>query len=659
MKINGIAERIQAVALLLTATCANVGAADLPARLPPVDLHQVAELSWVQSPKLSPDGLAIAFLRQKPDGSQRVEVLRQATGAAASASAVHPIEPALNGYWINWADDERVDIRASAGGNEQIVRWNVRNDATSPLLPDDSELALTFSTSFDNFAAPVERIMAGRRVLAYDGATGIVADAPEDLTPGRCAAAGAGHLGVHGDPQQMTWELSRGADAASTDAWSLKVGPADRRQGTTLLSISARECTADFADSVGGDTLGLRRLDLLSGRYRTLFESHTDPTYASIDPRDGRVDIVGIEEPAPRAVGLTAEAASRLAGLERLVGPGFQVVDRARGDRFWLVRSGDDSCRPLWSVVEIDRGRLLWQAPEPSVAWRGKCRREALELARPGEPRISMTPTSPVTRDCRKSACDVVLQLHGGPGVRDRFAADPLADALSQAGRLVLDVNFRGSSGYGKRFNALDAGNWGSGIPADVYAAIDEVRRRGWTIDRKIAIGSSFGGYLSLLAATRDHAVDCAVAQSAPADLPAFIEFMRTLTYGGTDLLQRVGDPSIASQAAALARISPATYAADGDVPILLINGTRDAQSPVDPVVAFAKQRAAKAPVSMFVFKGEGHELSGAAARKLQFELIAAFVDRCSGGPKGSTGVAMPSAGLVEFHDGLGLLDRQ
>ena len=97
----------------------------------------------------------------------------------------------------------------------------------------------------------------------------------------------------------------------------------------------------------------------------------------------------------------------------------------------------------------------------------------------------------------------MVLDVHGGPWHRDTWRFDPEAQWLANRGYLVVQVNFRGSTGYGKAF--LNAGDreWGARMHDDLLDTVDWVVKQGWADRDRIAIyGGSYGGYAALVGAT-------------------------------------------------------------------------------------------------------------------------------------------------------------
>ncbi len=95
-----------------------------------------------------------------------------------------------------------------------------------------------------------------------------------------------------------------------------------------------------------------------------------------------------------------------------------------------------------------------------------------------------------------------VLMVHGGPWARDVWGLDPQAQWLANRGYLVVQVNFRGSTGYGKQFVSAGDREWGAKMHDDLLDAVDVVVNDGFADKDRIAIyGGSYGGYAALVGA--------------------------------------------------------------------------------------------------------------------------------------------------------------
>lgn len=122
----------------------------------------------------------------------------------------------------------------------------------------------------------------------------------------------------------------------------------------------------------------------------------------------------------------------------------------------------------------------------------------------------------------------------------------------------MISVNYRGSRGFGKRFEALDRLEWDSGIPKDVMDSLDYALKK-YPIDpsRIAVVGTSFSGYLALNLMAVSSKFKCGIVDSTSADLLRFSE-ARLADYGDrSDLLWRVGDPRIPDERLRLIAMSP------------------------------------------------------------------------------------------------------
>ena len=95
-----------------------------------------------------------------------------------------------------------------------------------------------------------------------------------------------------------------------------------------------------------------------------------------------------------------------------------------------------------------------------------------------------------------------VLNVHGGPQVRDAWGYNPEAQWLANRGYLCVQVNYRGSVGYGKAFVAAGDREWGGKMHDDLIDAVGYIVGQGWADRSKVAIyGGSYGGYAALVGA--------------------------------------------------------------------------------------------------------------------------------------------------------------
>jgi len=236
-----------------------------------------------------------------------------------------------------------------------------------------------------------------------------------------------------------------------------------------------------------------------------------------------------------------------------------------------------------------------------------------IEVRRP-RMRDGTTITSYLTRpnDAPAGPLPLVVMPHGGPESRDTVDFDAMAQAFAAQGWLVLQPNFRGSSGYGRRFAEAGHRQWARRMQDDVTDAVNDLVQQGIADRRRIVIyGASYGGYAALAGAVvTPDLYRAAVSLAGVSDLDSFLNYTRRK--GGADSAQYehwttlIGDSE--TDAAAIGAASPRQHAAEIRIPILLMHGTADETVPIaqSRMMKQALDAAGKS-VRLVVFEGEDH----------------------------------------------------
>ncbi len=220
-----------------------------------------------------------------------------------------------------------------------------------------------------------------------------------------------------------------------------------------------------------------------------------------------------------------------------------------------------------------------------------------------------------------------VVIPHGGPEARDYAAFNPEVQLLANRGYAVLQMNFRGSAGYGTAFRQAGAQEWGDAIQDDIT---DGAR---WLIETRVAdpariciVGGSFGGYAALMGVVREPALyRCAVSLNGLTDLPSFLETVGR--YGGDRrwYAERIG--KYWADGRKLAQNSPARRAADIRAPILLVQAVEDSVVPSTQAGKMVKALQDAGRTFRYVkLQNEDHWLSHGPARLQYFQELDAFL---------------------------------
>jgi dipeptidyl aminopeptidase/acylaminoacyl peptidase len=218
----------------------------------------------------------------------------------------------------------------------------------------------------------------------------------------------------------------------------------------------------------------------------------------------------------------------------------------------------------------------------------------------------------------------LIVMPHGGPIARDTWGYFFLTQFLVSRGYAVLQMNFRGSSGYGDDWFFAAHQDWGGLTYDDVVDGAQWAIQQGITERGRICIvGWSFGGYLALVGAQRDPALfTCAVDIAGVSDLPMLINEGRDWM-AGTDLRKR----QLGTDKEKLKRDSPRLHAAEFTVPLLILQGKRDFQVPFEQsdTLDTALTRAGK-PHRFVVVPGADHQFSDVKDRAVLLKETEAFL---------------------------------
>lgn len=204
----------------------------------------------------------------------------------------------------------------------------------------------------------------------------------------------------------------------------------------------------------------------------------------------------------------------------------------------------------------------------------------------------------------------LVLNVHGGPWVRDTWGLDPEAQWLANRGYICLEVNYRGSTGYGKDFVNAGDKEWGGKMHNDLIDAVNYAVAQGWADPKRLAIyGGSYGGYAALVGATFTPDVfACAVDIVGPSNLITFINSIPQYWIPQLAMLhKRVGNPE--TETDFLKSRSPITKVDQIKIPMLIAQGANDPrvnQAESEQIVGAMKQKGIDYEYMLFPDEGHG-----------------------------------------------------
>ncbi|KUO59680.1 hypothetical protein APF79_05920 [bacterium BRH_c32] len=216
--------------------------------------------------------------------------------------------------------------------------------------------------------------------------------------------------------------------------------------------------------------------------------------------------------------------------------------------------------------------------------------------------------TLPISKEAKN--LPTVIYVHGGPWARDYYRFDSEVQFYANRGYAVLQVNYRGSTDYGKQFMMAGFKQWGGKIQNDIEDGTRWLIKQGIADSTKIAIsGYSFGGYSALYGATfKGDLYKCAVAMSGLSNISSLLTSIPYYSHTGVKQMvySMVGDP--VKDSTMLKNISPYYFPEKVKIPIMIGHGTKSEKVSTDEMNDYVKMLLKKGVNVEYVLKdNEGH----------------------------------------------------
>lgn len=236
----------------------------------------------------------------------------------------------------------------------------------------------------------------------------------------------------------------------------------------------------------------------------------------------------------------------------------------------------------------------------------------------------------------------MIVNVHGGPmGPRDDWAFNWETQMLASRGYLVMQINYRGSGGFGKGFQDMGYGTWATGIMNDIIDATKWTINQGYADGERVCIyGGSFGGYASLMAPTIDQKLyKCAFGYVGAYDIDVQLTKSDTSDReSGRRYMARAFGKTKAEQDA----MSPVKHADKFKIPVYLAAGARDPRCPPENTESMNKAliAAGNPPEGMIIQSGEMHGFYKEENNQRLYTEMLNFFDRHIGGKVGGASKA-------------------
>jgi dipeptidyl aminopeptidase/acylaminoacyl peptidase len=601
-------------------------------RIPLEDFFRKPERTDV---RLSPDG---RFLSWMGPWKRRLNVFVQdLEGGGEPVRVTGATERDVMGHV--WANDERLVYAQDTGGDENYRLYAVGRDGSNPIdLTPFEDVKCGIVDDLEEVPGEIlfqmnHRVKEVFDVYRIDVATGQMQCVAEN--PGNVQSWYTDHQGrVRAATTTDGVESRLLFRETEQDDWRV-VGTFSFKELVSPLLFTFDDQRLYLRSNVGRDRAAIVEFDPRSGQETRLLYEHPEVDAGALlwSRRLGKVTGVSFVT-GKRGYHFLDERRERLQRFleERLPGRENRLSTHSRDERRYIVISGGDRTRgSYWRLDVPDEigpdgdGGLVLEPLFDSAPWLVE---EELAEMRPIRytSRDGLTIhgylTLPVGREPRD--LPLVIHPHGGPWHRDVWGFDPDIQFLASRGVAVLQMNFRGSVGYGRAFWEASFRQWGLTMQDDVTDGVKWSIEQGIADPKRIAIyGGSYGGYATLAGITKTPELyACAISYVGVSNLFTWVEAFPPYWKPFLEMIhEMVGHPE--RDAEQWRATSPVFQADRIRVPLLVAQGAQDPRvrkAESDQIVASLRERGV--PVQYLVKDNEGH---GFQNEENQFEFYRAM----------------------------------
>lgn len=581
--------------------------------------------------RISPDGSHLAWM--EPVGRRlNVVVRRLATGETCQVTRA--TERDIGGY--TWVSDQRLVYVQDSGGDENFRLFAVDRDGSNPLdlTPfDDVQCGIVDDLEEDEahilfqMNRRVAEIFDVYRLNVHSGEMSMVAENPGTIQSWITDHDGKLRLAVTTDGVNKSI-LHRSTEQ---DAWRT-VATYDFKEGAEPLMFDFDNRSLFVSSNVGRDTAAIYRYDLASGREGALLFEHDEVDVSNLMYSRARKVLTGVSYEVERLKYhfLDEQRASIQSKLdEKLPGRENRVTGHSKDESIYVVHSGSDRTNGSYHLYDVKQDSIVelfelspWlveerMAPVEPIEYRS---RDGLRI------RGYLTRAS----DSAGQPTPLVVHPHGGPWARDSWGFDPGVQFLVNRGFSVLQMNFRGSTGFGRRFMEASFGQWGLTMQDDISDGVQWAIEQGIAAPDRIAIyGGSYGGYATLAGLTKTPELyACGISYVGVSNLFSWIEAIPPYWKPYLEMVyEMVGHPE---RDAERFRATSPLFSVDRIVaPLFVAQGANDPRvrkEESDQIVEALGERGVD--VQYMVKENEGHGFHNEENRFDFYRAMERFLDR-------------------------------
>jgi dipeptidyl aminopeptidase/acylaminoacyl peptidase len=629
----------------------------------PIPVEYFASNPKFLSMKIAPDGKHLAFTYED-EGQFKVGIMNMKTKEGTFSFSMGPNREAAQYWWLNnkrimiysqritgWLDGKRTYpelFSVNIDGKKRELMWDFQNSFVTPislLENDDDHVLITKHHWSDKFSAKVQKLNINNGKMKF------VDDAPEKEGGLQSQLIFIGvdnndipRAALERDPKDesdfdddVSYLHIKGLD----NKWSLFELPKNRKSLPTVFPIGFSLDNNKFFFGSNHDLdhdgpTGFFEFDLQTSSIKLLYRHEDVNIGSAIRGKDG--EVIGVEYEAGY--------------------PGYYYIEDAVAqpeiNLHKQLRSSFKGQEINISSYTRDKNKstvFVYSDKNPGSYYlfdRKKMKIDLISSRRPELNPADMATVEPFTMTARDGLkmygqmtippgkelknLPLIIYPHGGPyGPRDYWGWDDRPQLFASRGYLVIQLNFRGSGGYGKDFQDAGKTHWGTKMQDDITDATLWAIEKGYADKDRVCIhGISYGGYASMQAVVREPDLyKCTIPDAGVYEIK--LQWDKADSFRGDpkakknyleDAFGTHDDWSVIN-----AR-SPALNVDKVKAAILLVHGKEDVRVPIENAYFLEKQLEKAGKPYETIYRKDGHGFQNTTYRKELFDLMLEFLDK-------------------------------
>lgn len=581
--------------------------------------------------RISPNGEYLSYLAPH---NERINIYVQKLGETEATRITNITLEDLRGYI--WANDNRLLYLKEQIGTDNLRLFAIDKDGNNEkdITPFDST-SIQIIDELEGRPNEVilgmnhrnKRIFDAYRLNINTGKLDVLAENPGNYTG--WMTDHEGKLRIASSTNGVSTTLLYRA----TEGESFKeVLTTDFKESVTPIFFDFDNKNVYAVSNIGRDKQAIVEFDIATGKEVKVIYEHPDVDVSSIAysrKRKVLTTVVFTEAQRKRAF-LDDQAKQLYDRLEKELGDyEILITGASQNEDKFLVRTFSDRSLGTYYFYDTASDQLTKIADvSPWIDEAKMCAMKPIEFEAHDGLRLHGYLTLPNGVTPRN--LPIVVMVHGGPWARDNWGYDPQVQFLANRGYGVLQINYRGSTGYGRAFWKKSFKQWGQDMQTDINDGVNWLIKGEVADPKRIAIyGSSYGGYAALMGAVKDPDLyACAIDFVGISNLFNFLNTIPPYWQPYREMYhEMVGNPK--ADSTMMASVSPALQVEKIKTPLFIAQGASDPRvnkAETDKMVEALKKQGVE--VEYMVKENEGHGFRNEANRFDFYRAMAAFLEK-------------------------------